>query len=69
MRLLLAIAVYLLALVVIAAAAFFGVMVVAGPHAGLLPQWMEAIVLAAGWIAVLVVPVLAARRVWRRLEK
>lgn len=62
-------AVYLVSLAAIAAVAFFGVMAVAGPHAGWLPEWMEAIVLAAGWMVVLVVPVVAARGVWRRLGK
>jgi len=42
---------------------------VAGPHAGLLPAWLEAIVLAAGWLAVLILPALAARAAWRRLGK
>ena len=56
---------YLASLAIVAIAAFFVVMVVAGPHAGLLPQWLEAVALGLGWLAVLVLPALAARAVWR----
>ena len=56
---------YLLALPVVAAIAFVVVLVLAGPHAGLLPHWLEAAVLALGWLAVLVAPALVARKVWR----
>jgi hypothetical protein len=57
---------YVLCLAVVAVVAFFVVIVAAGPHAGLLPEWLEAVVLGLGWVAVLVMPVLAARAVWRR---
>jgi len=53
----------------VAAPVFVIVIFVAGPHAGLLPAPLEAIVLAAGWLAVLIMPVLAARVAWRRLGK
>jgi lauroyl/myristoyl acyltransferase len=43
------------------------VIFLAGPHAGVLPQWAEAVVLGLGWLAVFVLPVLVARRLWRRL--
>jgi hypothetical protein len=56
-------------LAVVAAIAFFVVLFLAGPHAGLLPQWAEAAVLVAGWLAVLVLPVLTARKVWLRLHR
>lgn len=65
-RIALATLTYVVSLVAVAVTAFFVVIVVAGPHAGLLPGWLEAVVLALGWIAVLVLPVLAARAVWRR---
>ena len=58
---------YAAALVVVAGVAFVAVMVVAGPHAGLLPPWLEAVVLTAGWLLVIVVPVYVARAVWRRV--
>lgn len=65
-RVLLTAAAYLFTLVIVAAVVFVVVIVLAGPHAGLLPQWLEVVVIGAGWLLVLVVPVLAARWVWRR---
>lgn len=66
MRLLVTIATYFAALVAVAAAAFFMVIVLAGPHAGLLPHALEVVVLVLGWLSVLVLPVWAAWAVWRR---
>ncbi len=60
---------YVVSLVVVAVASFFTVMVLAGPHAGLLPTWLEPVVLAIGWLAVLGVPVLVGRLVWRRFGR
>ena len=60
---------YVAALLVVAATAFVVVLVVAGPHAGLLPEWAETIVLILGWLAVVVLPFLVAHRVWRRLHR
>lgn len=60
---------YLGSLLGVAAASFIVVIVLAGPHAGLLPHWLEAVVLGLGWLAVLILPILAARAVWRRLGK
>lgn len=57
---------YMACLAITAAVAFFSVLLIAGPHAGLLASWLEPVVLAIGWLAVLVVPVLVARAVWRR---
>lgn len=59
-------AVYVLSLAATAALALVVVMLLAGPHTGLLPQWMEQAVLALGWLAVLGVPVLVTSRVHRR---
>ena len=42
-------------------------MLLAGPHGGWLPASMQSIVLVLGWAAVLVLPVLCAVWVWRRL--
>lgn len=66
MRVLRTLLVYLLALILVAALAFAVVIVLAGPHAGLLPGPVEVVVLGLGWLSVAVVPVLVARRVWRR---
>jgi hypothetical protein len=57
----------LLATAVVAPLSFFVVLVLAGPHAGLLPHPLESVVLAAGWTLLLVVPALVARRTWKRL--
>ncbi|HKY92953.1 MAG TPA: hypothetical protein VJM11_18015 [Nevskiaceae bacterium] len=59
---------YLGSLLVIGAATLFVVLVVAGPHAGLLPQPLEIVAVLAGWVIVLVAPAYVARSVWRRLD-
>jgi len=66
MRLLATIAAYLGALIVVAVAAFFIVIVLAGPHAGLLPHFLEVVVIVLGWLSVLLLPAAAAWTVWRR---
>jgi len=58
---------YLLSLAATAALCFLLVLVVAGPHAGLLPAWLEPVALVAGWLVVLALPAIIARTVWRRL--
>lgn len=67
MRLFLAMLAYVTMLAVVAGATFIVVMMLAGPHAGLLPHWLEVLVMLLGWVVVLLVPFLLARRVWRRL--
>lgn len=57
---------YVATLAVVCVVAFFVVIVIAGPHAGLVPQVLEPAVIALGWLAVLVLPVLASRAAWRR---
>jgi ABC-type nickel/cobalt efflux system permease component RcnA len=69
MRLLLTIATYLATLAVVAVVAFFVVIFLAGPHAGLLPHALEVVVLILGWLSVLVLPFLGAWAAWRRLNK
>lgn len=59
--------VWLVSVLLTAALTFAGVMLVAGPHAGLLPPWLEAPVLAGGWVIILVLPVWISHRTWRRL--
>ena len=58
----------LLSLVVIAPVLAFVVLVVAGPHAGLLPQWLEVVVLVAGWLSLLAAPIFIGRWLYRRLR-
>lgn len=69
MKILLTALSYFAALVLVAVVAFFVVIVLAGPHSGLLSQPLEVLVLGLGWIAVLVLPGLIARKVWIRLGK
>jgi hypothetical protein len=68
-RLFITILAYALSLVVVAAVAFVVVIVFAGPHSGLLPGWLEAVLLGLGWLAVLILPALAAFAVWRRMGR
>lgn len=44
---------------------FFGVLVLAGPHGGLLPEVLAPWVLGAGWLLLLLVPVWVGLRVWK----
>jgi hypothetical protein len=57
----------LAALLVVAPLTAFAVLILAGPHAGLLSQPLEVGVVLLGWVVVLGVPVRIARRVWTRL--
>lgn len=59
---------YLVGLIAVAAMASLAVLVLVGPHGGLLPQALYRPVLALGWMAVIVLPVLFARWMWRRLK-
>lgn len=65
MRLLITAIAYLVSLVVVAAIAFFAVLFLAGPHGGVLPGYLEPVVLLLGWLAVLGLPAFAAFRVWK----
>lgn len=67
MRVLLSLVAYIITVILVAGISFVVVIVLAGPHAGLLPHWLEAAVLGLGWLAVLVIPFLVARKIWRRL--
>jgi ABC-type nickel/cobalt efflux system permease component RcnA len=66
-RLLISIATYFLTLLVVAVVAFFAVILLAGPHAGLLPHAMEVVVLVLGWLSVLILPFWGAWIIWKRL--
>lgn len=63
MRMLLAFLAYAAALAVVAAAAFFAALFLAGPHDGWLPGSWQVVVLPLAWLAILVLPILAARAV------
>lgn len=67
MKVALTVLAYVGSLVAVAAVTAFVVLVLAGPHAGLLPQPLEIAVALAGWGVVIAVPIVAARAVWRRL--
>lgn len=69
MRVLLTAAAYLASLALVAVAAFFVVIFLAGPHGGFLPGSLAPVVLALGWLTVLVVPAWLAHQVWRRLGR
>ena len=68
-RILATTAAYFASLVAIAVTTFFVVIFLAGPHAGLLPSWLEAADLGIGWLVVVVLPLMLATKVWRRLGK
>jgi hypothetical protein len=69
MKWLVTIAAYVVTMLLTAPAAFFAILLLAGPEANLLPDFLEMLVIALGWIAVLLVPVAAATAVWRRWER
>lgn len=60
---------YLAALAVVGVVAFFGVLVLAGPHGGLLPSRWSGPALGLAWVLVAVLPLLAARWTWRQLAR
>lgn len=68
-RWIIAIATWAFATAAVAAIAFFAVLALAGPHGGLLPRAAHTPMLALGWAAVIVVPLLAARRAWRECSR
>lgn len=55
-----------LTLLISAPLLLLGVLLLAGPHASLLPDWLELPVLALAWLLLILLPTLAARWVWRR---
>lgn len=58
---------YCVALILTAIAASFAVLYLAGPHGGALPESFYIPVLCAAWAAVIALPFLFARWMWRRL--
>ena len=69
MKILATVLTYFFSLIVIACIALIVVVVLAGPHAGLLPYWLEVVVVVAGWLSILILPALFARKVWRHFKK
>lgn len=66
MRLLVTLLVFVALLIPSALAMLFAVAFVIGPHGGRFPPSLETTAQAFGLICSLVVPLLAARRTWRR---
>jgi hypothetical protein len=60
---------WLLATAVLVPLSIFLVLVLAGPHGGLLPSHLGPAVLVTGWALALGGPLLAARSVYRRLDR
>lgn len=60
---------YLVTLFFIAIVTFVIVWFFAGPHAGILPSWLESALLAFGWWIVFLLPILIAYRIWQHLNK
>ena len=69
MRWLLALLAWLGSLVLLAPLCFVAAVVLAGPHSSILPSFLQPLVLVLGWAIVLVVPVVVARAVWRRVGR
>ncbi|MBC7984116.1 MAG: hypothetical protein H7Y02_09705 [Candidatus Obscuribacterales bacterium] len=65
MRFLVTFLAFVVSLALTAAIVFFAVMVLAGPHGGVLPASLHTATLALGWGLVIAVPVFVARWVWR----
>jgi hypothetical protein len=68
-RLLISGATYLVTLATVAAIAFCLVILLAGPHGGMLPHALGGVVLILGYALVLLLPLFAACAMWRRLGK
>ncbi len=45
------------------------VLVFAGPHSDILPSWLQPVVVVLGWVAVIAIPALVGRAIWRRLNR
>jgi hypothetical protein len=61
--------VVLLSLVFTAGVALAVVLVFAGPHSDILPSWLQIVVGALGWLAVIAVPIVVGKATWRRLHR
>lgn len=68
MRYVLTVAAFVGTLWLVGIAAVFAVISFAGPHSGPISKPMELLVYGLACISVLVIPVIAARSVWRRMS-
>jgi len=66
-RLLLTIGAYLGSLALVAIVMFFAMIVLVGPHGGLLSAAFEKPLLVLGWVTVLLLPAWVAYKIWYRL--
>lgn len=62
----LAILVWFVTASVFAPLCFYGALALAGPHASLVPAFLQPVVLLLGWAVFLAGPPLVARAAWRR---
>ena len=60
---------FVLSVPVVAAALFFPVMILAGPHSSLLPSPLQTAVVLLGWLSVVAVPAWLSLKVFRRFER
>jgi membrane protein DedA with SNARE-associated domain len=61
--------VFFVALAVTAAVTLFAVLLLAGPHGGVLPSSLHSATLVLGWLVVAIVPIFAGRWAWRWLAR
>lgn len=66
MKYIAAAAAFVVTLLGVGAAAVFAVLAFAGPHSDILPQPLQIVLYVLCWIAVIALPLLAARAAWRR---
>ena len=64
MRWVIAVVVWIATAAVLAPVCFYAVLILAGPHSSMLPSTIQPAVLIAGWLVVLVTPILLARAAW-----
>ena len=57
---------FFVAFIVTGVVTFFAVIFLAGPHGGVLPEWAGPIIFVLAWSAVIILPVVSARKVWLR---
>jgi len=67
-RWLLTLCAWLVSLAVLAPLCFAGVLLLAGPHSSILPSPLHIPVLILGWSILLIVPLMVAKKTWRRLS-
>ena len=67
MRILLALVAYVVSVAILAPLLFFVVVILAGPHSSMLPSRVQPAVVVLGWLMLVIVPILIARAVWRRI--